>query len=142
MKKAIIVYKDIQNLIAEETIWVKPKGDYYQIRNIPFFAPNLALNDLIIVEKDGSLLYFDEIVKTSGHSTIQIIVLKECEKNRIIKQLELLNCQWEGLNKQKYLAVDISPQLDYKTIRNFLEKEASELVLDYKEACLSSFHRY
>lgn len=140
MEKVIIVYRNIQNQISEERIWVERKRNHYVIRNIPFFAPNLALYDVINVEKDDNELYFDGLIEASGHSTIQIVVLIETDKKRIIEKIESFGCHWEGMNDQKYLSVDISPQLDYSVIKAFLETEVNKSVLDYKEACLSENH--
>lgn len=141
MKKAIIVYRDSQNQIAEERVWIKAKGNYYEVRNIPFFAPNLALFDVIAVEEDSENLYFDDLIEASGHSAIQIIFFKTDENKRVIQKLENFGCQWEGMYNEKYFSVDISPQLDYTLIKQFLEKEAFKGVLDFKEACLSTIHR-
>lgn len=46
--KVILTYYDVDNNIAKESIWVEKKSDSeYWVKNIPFFAPNLAYNDLM-----------------------------------------------------------------------------------------------
>jgi hypothetical protein len=138
--KVILVYKDIEGEIAEETIWVKPENGNYKIDNIPFYAPNLALNDIISVENDDGVFYFDELIKPSGHSTLQIIFFKEKEIIRVMKIIEQMNCKWEGMENQPYFAIDVPPKVNYNEIKKFLNNELDNKVLDFKEACLGENH--
>lgn len=138
--KVIFTFYDSNGDIQEEKIWVEKISDIkYQVKNIPFFAPNISYNDIISVEKDGDL-YFDEIIETSEHSTIQIIFFKEEVIKDVIKQLELLHCSWEGFENEKLLAIDVSPQTDYSKIIDFLDVLFQKGYLDYKESCLSKTH--
>jgi hypothetical protein len=139
-KKVVLVYKDLEGNIAEESIWVNSTGEYYQIDNIPFYAPNLALNDIVSVEEDNGTLFFDKLIEPSGHSTIQILFFKEKEAKRVLKEIEQLNCKWEGMKDKPYYAIDIPFAIDYSTIKNLLDDELSKGTLDYKEACLSKNH--
>ncbi|WP_185286816.1 DUF4265 domain-containing protein [Chryseobacterium indologenes] len=76
--KVILTYYDIQENLAEETVWIESlDNENYQVKNIPFFAPNIAYNDIISVEKDDDCLYFYEMVEPSEHSTIQIIFFQQ-----------------------------------------------------------------
>ena len=56
--------------------------------SIPFYAPNLALNDVFSVEEDEGILYFDQLIRMSGHSTIQLVFFKETEVNESLAILE------------------------------------------------------
>lgn len=139
-EKVVLVYKDIEGEIAEETIWVEHVGKNFKVDNIPFYAPNVAINDIISVEDDNGTLYFDELVKSSGHSTLQIIFFKQAEIKRVLKSMERMGCHWEGMEGQPYFAIDIPPNVDYKKIRQFLDHEFDNKTLDFKEACLSENH--
>lgn len=138
--KVVLVYKDNEGEIAEETVWVQQVGENYKIDNIPFYAPNLALNDLISVENDEGTLYFDELIEASGHSTVQVIFFKAGEAERVLKSIEQLSCQWEGMIGQPYFAVDIPPNINYKKVRQLLDVEFDNKILDFKEASLSENH--
>lgn len=139
--KIVLVYRNIEDEIAEETIWSKKlENGYYQIDNIPFYAPNLAYNDVISVEDDNGILYFDDLIECSGHSTLQIVFFKEHKAQDILINLEKLGCKWEGMKDQPYYAIDISPDLDYANIRQILDEESKKEVLDYRESCLSENH--
>lgn len=139
MNKVILTYRTPNGNIGEESVWVKPVGEYYQVDNIPFFAPNIAVGDIISVEGDDGFLHFNELISLSGHSTVQIAVLDVKEKDRIIKQIEIFKCTWEGF--KRIIAIDIPPLLEYKKIKHFLQSELEKQVIDYKEACLSDKHR-
>lgn len=57
--KVILTYYDIEGNIAEEKLWIQPlDNNEYQIKNIPFFAPNVAYDDKISVEEEDGYLYF------------------------------------------------------------------------------------
>lgn len=138
--KIVLVYKDIEGRLAEETIWGQLVEENYKVDNIPFYAPNLALNDIISVEDDDGVLYFNELIKPSGHSTIQVIFFNQEEIKRVTKVVEQLGCQWEGMKNQPYFAVDVPFNVDYRPVRQFLIQELNNQILDFKEACLSENH--
>ncbi|MEB4759077.1 DUF4265 domain-containing protein [Chryseobacterium indologenes] len=139
--KVILTYYDFQENLAEETVWIESlDNENYQVKNIPFFAPNIAYNDIISVEKDDDCLYFYEMVEPSEHSTIQIIFFSNEKIEDVIKTLEELGCSWEGMHIQNILAVDVPPSVNYANVQKFLEKMLSENAFDYKEACLSETH--
>ena len=71
--KVNFYYYDLEGQLVIESVWANKEKNYYRIKNIPFFAPSIAYDDLISVEKDGNELFFDNIIKPSGNSTIQIV---------------------------------------------------------------------
>ncbi|WP_312901537.1 DUF4265 domain-containing protein [Chryseobacterium taichungense] len=139
--KVIVTYYDVEEKIAEESLWIdKLDNDEYQIKNIPFFAANISYDDIIKVETDEGILYFEEVVKTSEHSTIQVVIFRHEFIDTIIENIELLKCSWEGMNNQKFIAIDVPKDIHYSGIKNYLDKQFEENVLDYKESCLSETH--
>lgn len=136
-KKVILVYKDSAGEIAEETIWTEPLDNgNYKVDNIPFFAPNLAYEDIISVEDDNGELYFESLIQASKHSTIQVIFFDPHKENEVLSRLEEASCQWEGMQGGRYYAIDVPPEQDYKKIKKMLDIERQNSVLDYKEACI------
>ena len=136
----VLVYKDIEGEIAEESVWVKPDGQYYRLDNIPFYAPGLALNDLIKVEEEEGILYFDELVSASGHSTIQVIFFKADQADRVLRSVETFGCRWEGMRGEPYFSIDVPNEVNYLSFKAFLDKEFASGILDFKEACLAENH--
>lgn len=139
--KVRVVYYDLNQEIAEEKLWIEKKNDLeYQIKNIPFFAPNLAYNDIISVENDEGELYFEDLIQASEHSTIQIVFFNLESIKDVTNDIEKMDCSWEGIDNQNIIAIDVPENVDYKKIREYLEKKFNNKVLDYKEACLSETH--
>ncbi|QKJ30362.1 DUF4265 domain-containing protein [Mucilaginibacter mali] len=137
--KITITYRDLKGEIAEETIWAElVNNEYYKIDNIPFFAPNLAYNDIISVEEDDGVLYFNTLIKSSMHTTIQIIFFDRHKESEVLKKIEEMGCAWEGMQGGAYYAVDVPPNINYNSIKVFLDEQQQNLVLDYKEACLGN----
>lgn len=136
--KVIVVYKDLEDKISEESLWTEQiDNGYYRVDNIPFYAPNLAFNDMIAIEEDEGVFYFSELVKRSGHSTVQIIFFKENEIEYVLSNLEKLGCAWEGMKNQAYYSLDIPPTINYVNIKQFLDEQSDNDILDYIESCLS-----
>lgn len=139
--KVIITYYDLEDNLSEETLWIDSLGNnLYQIKNIPFFAPNIAYNDIIKVEDDEGVLYFEEIIKTSENSTIHIVFFKDEFIENTTKEIESLGCSWEGMHNQKILAIDVPFNVNYTKVKEYLDTLFDTNILDYREACLSDIH--
>ncbi|HTG57483.1 MAG TPA: DUF4265 domain-containing protein [Niabella sp.] len=141
-KKIVLTFYDSEGDITEEKVWAeKMEENIYQLKNIPFFAPNVAFNDVVSVENENGILHFDAVVTTSEHSTIQIVFFNTDKIDNVIKQIEEFECAWEGMNDQRLIAVDVPPQINYTVVKRYLNLQLSNKVLDYKEACLSDTHK-
>ncbi|TJZ49885.1 DUF4265 domain-containing protein [Sphingobacterium olei] len=139
--KVVLTYKDLDGSFSEEIIWVvKLDDNFYKVNNIPFYAGNLALGDIISVEDDQGILYFDELIAVSGNSTVQIIFFDIKQSKNVIEDLEQLNCKWESMKEQPYFAVDIPESVDYQKVKDLLDIYVERGCLDYKEACISEHH--
>lgn len=139
--KVILTYYDIDDKLAEESLWIESlDNEKFQVKNIPFFAPNIAYDDIITVEHDDGLMYFEELIEASEHSTVQIVFFKSETIKQTIIDIETLNCSWEGMDDQKHLAIDIPPTVSYQKVKEYLDKQLDNGVFDYKEACLSETH--
>lgn len=138
-QKISLVYKNSEGEISEELIWAELlNSGYYRVDNIPFYAPNIAYNDIISVEKDNNKFYFEDLIETSGNSTVQIVFFDKSKEPEIIQNLEMLGCSWEGMEGGGYYAIDVPANVDYSKVRNFFIQSSE--ILDYKEACLSEKH--
>ena len=136
-RKIILTYKNEEGNLEEESLWGEKTGkDQYKIANIAFFAPNIAWEDIVQVEEDNGNLYFDKLLQASGNSTLQIIFFTH-DYGDILKELEKMGCQWEGLTNKTYISLNIPREISYRPIKEYLEKLRHKNILDYKEACLS-----
>jgi len=140
-QKIVIDYLDQNNELSRESIWGEIyKPDQYFIRSIPFFAPNLAFDDLIQVELEDEIHYFNDLIKPSNNSTLRIVFFNndiKCIK-KILTTLESYLCGWEGVEGRHYYAINIPKKVDYALIKKYLDDKKD--FLDYEESCLSDKH--
>ena len=136
-RKVKLVYHDLEGKLATESIWAEKEGEYYKVKNIPFFAPNIAYDDLISVEDENGELFFDSVIKPSGHSTIQIIFFDLQHFEQITNDLVRLSCAWEGSHLKEYISVDVPKKVNYATVRKYLIQKREDKQLDFQEACLA-----
>ena len=138
--KILLTYKDDDGNYKIESVWATKEGDNYRINNIPFFATNIALNDLVSAKEDDGGLYFDRLIEPSGHSAVQMIIFDEKEVMQIGKELEQFGCTWEGSHIKTLIAIDIPKEILYSAVNQYLDKGEKNGRWSYKEACLS--HEY
>ncbi|MBE2172463.1 DUF4265 domain-containing protein [Acinetobacter oleivorans] len=140
-QKIVIDYLDKNNELSKELIWGEMyKTDQYFVRSIPFFAPNLAFDDLIQVEIENEKLYFDDLIKPSNNSTLRIVFFNNDIKciEKILTTLESYLCSWEGFEGRCYYAINIPKKVDYNLIKKYLDDK--KIFFDYEESCLSDKH--
>lgn len=135
--KILLTYKDDEGNYQIESVWATKEGDYYRINNIPFLASNIALNDLVKAEEDSGALYFEELIKASGHSVVQIIILIDETKDMLTSELETRRCTWEGSHLNSLISVDVPSDVDYFSLKKYLDNGEQNGFWTYKEACLA-----
>lgn len=134
--KVNFVYYDLNKELATESVWAEKENNYYRIKNIPFFAPNISYDDLISVEEDEDELFFEDIIEKSGNSTLQVIIYNKDDVADITKNIEQLCCGWEGSHLEGYISVNVPKEVNYTNVREYLNRMLNMEKLDYKEACL------
>jgi len=137
MEKIIFEYQDLEDNYALESAWAEKRGEYYELRNILFYANGYSLGDLVSVEDRNGELYVTDLIEESGHSTIRIIFYAEEVIEGTIQKLNDLGCSYEGSNIKKLISVDVPATVDYKPIRAFLTEGESNELWSYEEACLA-----
>lgn len=50
--KVNFVYYNLEDKLEIESVWAEKEKEFYRVKNIPFFIPNVAYDDLISVEND------------------------------------------------------------------------------------------
>lgn len=136
-EKIILTYQDEEEY-RTESIWAERIGKYYKVKNIPFFATSIALDDIIQAEKDDDgLLYFEDLITPSGNSEVQIIFNEIRHFSEVTSNLEKLNCGWEGSHLPTLISVNIPKEVNYSIVKEYLEKLRKENLITYKEACLA-----
>ena len=125
-----------------ESLWCRKQDDNYIIDNIPFIAKRVALGDIVKAEydQDDKAYYFDDFVEVSGNSTIRLYFENESMIEQIREQLNVFGCESEVFLARKIVAINISKAVDYRLIKQYLEKGEQNNLWEYEESCLS--HMY
>ncbi|OQP40990.1 hypothetical protein A4H97_15430 [Niastella yeongjuensis] len=139
--KVHFVYSSLEGATETESMWAEKIGDYYKILNVAFFAPNIAYGDIVKVEDDGGVLYFDELIEESGHSTIQMIIFDKDHQSMIENEILGFGCDWEGSHRKNYISIDVPSEVSYVRFKEYLMEGQMENRWNFKEACLSQIHR-
>lgn len=139
--KINFVYSSLEGTTETESMWAEKTGNYYKILNVAFFAPNIAFGDIINVEDDDGVLYFDELIEESGHSTIQMIIFDKDSQSVIENEIIEFGCDWEGSHIKNYISIDVPPGVSYSKFKEYLVKGQMGKRWDFKEACISQIHK-
>jgi hypothetical protein len=146
VKIAFRFYSDILDQEAIERMWARVIDErlgLYKLESIPFYAKSLAVGDTIVAvyNEEEKALTFQNIIKFSGHSTVQVVILDKSVNTEAIRTVfHELGC---GSEKQfeRYFSLDIPPGISYHIVRDKLcEMEAGGMI-SYAEACVSDEHR-
>lgn len=144
-----ILFQFYSNVLDEETIetmWAiivdKEKG-LYRLDSIPFYAPNVAADDIIYAEfdEDQERLTYRHTVKASGNSTVQVVIMDSgTVTNEVREVFDSLGCSSEKYS-EGYFVIDVPNSLNYTAVQNKLIELQNVGILDYAEPCLSKKHR-
>ena len=102
--------------VSAESAWATKAAseDEYQVRNIPFFAMNIAWGDTVRASPnaDGAL-EVSEIVRSGGHFTIRIILMEGLETSEAVEELVRLGCNVERSPYPDLIAIDVPDEPTY-----------------------------
>ncbi len=120
-----------------ESLWVIEVDGGYVIDNIPFYAMEVAHGDTVKarVDEDGAL-WFDGLVKASGHSTIRLWFAREEDVQPTRESLLALGLGTEVSDRSRLVAVDVPPEVRYETVKAVFDDGEAKGVFEYEEACL------
>ena len=136
-----LIYKVDEEYKIERVRGIKD-GDFYQIKEVPLFSSNLALDDIVSVEREGEHLFFEKVIKPSGHSVIHVAILKPNVSTDILASLRLYEIAIYAVKNNIYLALDIPPRVAYRSIKKYLDNQLQLGNLEYQEASISTEHNY
>ncbi len=103
-----------------ESLWGLIREDGIELDNIPFFARDVALGDVVKTRAapDGAL-EFESVVRRGGHSTYRVILLRKAPGDPKHTMDELIA---RGLSVEEdagLLAVDVPPDVALDPIRDY-----------------------
>lgn len=126
---------------GSERLWAFQVGEgRYKIDNIPFFARDLALGDIVsAIHEEGAeegVLRYQQVLQPSGHSTFRILIQDESEVPEVCRLLEQLGCGTERSHLPRLVAIDIPPSVSLEAVREALAPGCAQDRWEHEESCL------
>jgi hypothetical protein len=138
-QKVLFVQRLNDNEFETESLWCIKDGNDYIIDNIPFIAKRISLGDKIKVEYDADekAFYFDDFVSVSGNTTVRLYFKDETLIENVRRELIGLGCEAEIFLARKILSVNVPYNVNYKPIKEYLDKGEQQGKWQYEESCLA-----
>ena len=140
-------HSDIFDQEMVETMWAtivdKDKG-LYRLDTIPFYAPLVASDDIVLAEYAGQeqMLTYRRTENHSSNSTVQVVLMDKTQDINFIRDVFLkLGCVSEKVN-EGYFSMEVPMAVDYKPVKLKLDEMEGEDIIGYAEPCLSDHHKY
>jgi|SRR5262245_10753512 len=122
---------------AVETVWAMQLSPRRAaIDNIPFFARQAALNDVVEFRASDGQLWYTRTARKSGHSLIRVVFFDQSRLQPLRKELRHLGCASEAAGFSPIIAVDVPVGTDYAPVRRVLDEGFQKEWWDYEEAIL------
>jgi hypothetical protein len=127
-----------------EGLWAVPLGgNAYRIDNTPWFARNVAADDVFVAEPDGDgRLWAVERLRWSGNSTIRVIPFQDGplagSQQAVLDIFVPLGVDGEGYGSGlNIVALTVPPNADLARIKRTLQQGEADGSWAYEEGCIS-----
>lgn len=120
--------------VSTESLWFDKEGDYFRLKNVPFFIDNLSYDDLVEIRQCSSDTYeIINIVSPSKNSTVWLCINGDDAAKTILDGMKQLGCIVEGGVLYGYYAMNIPADTNFDEVYSLIEKgqESNVLVVDY-----------
>lgn len=122
-----------------ENIWLrKKKGNLYQVRNIPFWAYNMSLDDIVEAEpdEDGEGLFIKRVVEKSGNKTVRVAFqgkqgVESAEGVKFRDYLKKRKLQYEIFEPQMF-GINVPSEEEYNLLSDRLDEvpERAKMIVE------------
>jgi hypothetical protein len=133
---ALVYLEETEPAYQVEMVNTVRVGQGYELTSIPFFAKHVALHDVVSVETDEGVHYFEDLLAKSGHSVVRVLFPTEATLRAGIEALEPLGAQGFRYADSLLVAFDVPPEAPYPPIQQVLTTGKNQHQWDYEEACL------
>jgi len=124
-------------LVAVESVWaIKTPSGLFVIDNIPFFARDATLGDVVSVKEEDGHLWFSAVQVSSGNSLVRVVLFDRSRFDELSRRLEHFGCSSEGFRDGKLVAVNIPKTAALDSIQEYLQAGSLEGWLDFEEPIL------
>lgn len=123
--------------VALECMWCKRNTDStFTIENIPFYARDVSMGDVIAVERRNGELWFNGVVERSANTTVRIIGMRKKPFDEIISKVQSFGGTTEGMEGREFAAVSFPSSADLAAAFEFLDRESAAENLGFEESCV------
>ena len=121
-----------------ESVWAvhADKPGQYVIDNIPFFARQATLDDVVHAEPTANGLTFVRVVRPSQNSLIRVVVYAPDDIATVRSRLAELGCSTEAFSSRKLVAVNIPREADLAAVQAYLADLEARDLGSYEEPIL------
>jgi hypothetical protein len=121
---------------ATESLWAEPvPGGRYRLRNSPFYAFDVSVEDVVFAREEEGALFFAGVSLRGGHSTYRIMKangLRPEDFEQCWEPLQQAGCSYEE-GPGRILAVDVPPQADIQHVYALLGRGEQAQVWHFEE---------
>ncbi|MEW6431871.1 MAG: DUF4265 domain-containing protein [Myxococcota bacterium] len=124
--------------VSVESVWAQAgteEGEYL-LDNVPFFAREATLGDVVEVREEDGHLWFNKVVHRSQNSLVRVVFFDHGAVERVNERLMTFGCSTEYLKAHHLLAVSIPRTVNLREVQAYLQAEAAAGILDYEEPIL------
>ncbi len=129
--------------VSTEGLWAEPLGgDRYRVDNTPWFARNLAADDVVVARagRDGVLWAMDKL-QSSGRLTIRVVPFRagglRGDLQSVLNAFRPFGVTGEGVHQYGIVALDVPPDADLTSIKDLLRAGRADGRWDYEEGCIN-----
>lgn len=138
VKVLIPLPEDSDHGLGAENLWAESVADgAYRVRNIPTWAYELSLDDVIEAhEAEDGRLTLDRVVRRGGHSTYRIIPDAGTDEATFLARWAPLHdagCTYESHSDRARYAVDVSPEANIHKVYALLHAGEDDGVWEFEE---------
>lgn len=124
--------------VTVESVWAQVGNEpgEFVLDNIPFFARNATIGDVVAVRVEDDRRWFEQVVRRSGNSLIRVVYFDPDQRGRVEERLRLLGCSMEYFARHRLLAVNVPATSVLTDVQAFLGAEVAAGTLEYEEPIL------
>jgi hypothetical protein len=122
-----------------EGVWAeRAEGGKFVLDNIPFFARQATLGDLVDVVYEDDEPFYEATVVVSENSLIRVVFFDEHEPAELRADLAEMGCSTELFERGslRLIAVNVPASVPIADVRALLDRGCEEGAWDYEEAIL------
>lgn len=121
---------------GSESLWAKELANgCFKLMNIPFYAKDISLDDIVAIQYSEDKLWFKSVIKHSGHSTYRVLLWDKIEEHLFDlywKPLEEKGCTYEKA-KMGFYAIDVPPSSNIHEVYSLLEIGEHDSIWEFEE---------